>query len=141
MWHVAKSLLVLRDQVNAAHPSRDKSSDGTIAGDAHHVQNPNSDHEPKSLVHGKLVVDYENGTVCALDITNDPAHGVDSRKLAESLIVSRDKRVRYVISRGEIAGDEGYAQRNHVLPWTWGPYNGTIAHTEHCHVSVNMATA
>lgn len=138
MWRVAKSLLVLRDQVNAAHPLRDKSSDGTIAGDEHHVQNPNSDHEPKNSA-GK--VDYDNGVVCALDITNDPAHGVDSRKLAESLIAARDKRIRYVISRGEIAGDEGYAQRNHTQPWTWGPYNGANAHTEHMHVSVNMATA
>lgn len=43
-WRVAKSLLVLRDQVNKMAPNRNKASDGTIGDETH--QSHNSDHNP-----------------------------------------------------------------------------------------------
>ena len=115
-WREAKSLLKLRDQVNAAHPDRDKRNDGTIGDPAHQARI--SDHNPDG-----------EGVVRAIDITHDPAHGVDSYKLAETLRLNRDPRIKYVISNHRI-----FSASN--TPWTWRPYSGSNPHTEHVHVSV-----
>jgi hypothetical protein len=115
-WRLAKSLETLRDQVNAKWPGRDKSSDGTI-GDASH-QATNSDHNPNSA-----------GVVTAMDITHDPAHGLDARKLAETLVASRDPRIKYIISNAQIVSST-------VSPWQWRPYTGANAHRAHVHISV-----
>jgi hypothetical protein len=45
------------------------------------------------------------GVVRALDITLIP-HGLDSYKLAETLRIARDPRIKYVISNQKICGDE-----------------------------------
>lgn len=115
---VARSLLTLYDQVEAAYPQdRDRSSDGTI-GDSSH-QATHSEHNPD-----------ENGVVRALDVTNDPAHGLVSRALAQALLDSRDPRLWYVISNNQIAA-------SNVEPkWQWRPYNGPNPHTAHMHISV-----
>src|SRR6516225_7064321 len=98
-WRVARSLLTLRDQVNRMAPDRDKSSDGTI------------------------------GDERAMDITHDPAHGVDARKLAEALVASRDTRILYLISNAQIVSSV-------VKPWIWRRYNGVNPHRHHMHISV-----
>jgi lysozyme family protein len=115
-WRLAKSLVTLRDQVNAKWPNRDKSSDGTI-GDAAH-QATDSDHNPNSA-----------GVVTAMDITHDPAHGLDARKLAETLVASRDPRIKYIISNAQIISSV-------VSPWQWRTYTGSNAHRKHVHISV-----
>lgn len=114
-WRLAKSLETLRSQVNAKWPTRDKSSDGTI-GDAAH-QATKSEHNPD-----------ENGVVRAMDITNDPGV-LSSRALAEALINSRDPRIYYVISNGEIANPN-------ISNGAWRPYNGSNPHDHHMHISV-----
>src|SRR3954471_10134778 len=81
-WRVAKSLLKLRDQVNAKWPNRRKYDDGTI-GDTSH-QNRNSDHNPW----------VDEGVVTAMDITHDPASGCDSYVLADTIRKSQDPRVK-----------------------------------------------
>ena len=102
-FRVAKSLLALRDQVDASAPHRDKSSDGTI-GDLSH-QSRKSDHNP-----------IASGVVTAMDITNDPAHGVVARDIAEMLRISQDLRIKYVISIGKFSavkilrGNGGHTQ-------------------------------
>lgn len=73
VWRVAKSLLILRDQINQYAPHRNKASDGTI-GDEHHAHT-NSDHNPQ-------VLDGNIGVVTAIDITHDPAQGVMLRRLS-----------------------------------------------------------
>lgn len=113
-WRLAKSLETLRAQVNAAHPSRKKTSDGTI-GDAAHAARK-SDHNPNSA-----------GVVQALDITHDPANGFDAGKFADALLASHDERIKYVISNARI----GYSS-----DWKWKPYSGANAHRAHVHVSV-----
>lgn len=118
---VAKSLLTLIDQVDATWPNRKKTSDGTIASSQHSSQNPTSDHEIK------------NGIVRALDITNDPAHGVNARAIAQALLDSRDPRISYVISNRQMA--RSYPKTG-TTPWQWSPYTQSNPHTEHCHVSV-----
>ncbi len=115
-WRPAKSLDILLAQVNATYPSRNKSSDGTIGDERH--QATHSEHNPD-----------ENGVVRARDITDDPAHGLVSRKLAEALVASRDPRILYVISNREICSSA-------VNPWVWRSYNGTNPHEAHMHLSV-----
>lgn len=115
-WRTAKCLDVLLHQVDAAYPGRDKQNDGTIGDERH--QATKSEHNPDS-----------NGIVRARDITHDPAHGLDARKLAEALVASRDNRILYVISNQEICSSV-------VSPWVWRPYDGENPHREHMHLSV-----
>lgn len=118
-WRLAKSLEVLRGQISEMYPLRSKLEDGTIGDESHKERT--SDHNP-------WVRDGVMGVVTALDITHDPAHGVDSQKLAEALIASRDDRIKYVISNRKIASfDHG---------WSWRPYTGASAHDKHFHISV-----
>lgn len=121
-WRVANALKTLREQVNKAAPNRSKSHDGTI-GDAAH-QSRASDHNP-------WVKDGNQGVVTGMDITHDPAKGVDSYVLAQTLLDSRDHRIKYIISNGRIAsGSEG------PQPWVWRKYSGKNPHNKHVHVSV-----
>lgn len=131
-WRVAKALEKFRDQINAAAPNRDKGSDGTIGDEAH--ASTSSDHNPH-------VKDGSMGIVTAMDITHDPEHGVNTYKIAEQLRLSKDKRIKFVISDGRIFGDEAYARRNHTVAWAWGEYNGRNPHSHHIHVSVNPSKA
>lgn len=119
-WQEAKSLVTLLDQINHLWPNRSKLSDGEL-GDARH-QAETSDHNPNS-----------HGVVTALDVTNDPANGLVSRHLAETLLASRDNRIKYVISNRQIcAGKDGPS------PWKWRPYHGANPHEHHCHISVSV---
>jgi hypothetical protein len=119
-WRAAKSLTILRDQINERWPNRSKVSDGLLGDPAHALRR--SDHNPV------------NGVVHAMDITNDPAHGLNSRSLAEALLASRDPRISYVISNGQIASGAGGPQ-----PWVWRKYTGANKHTHHMHLSVTQA--
>src|SRR5690606_32869264 len=115
-WRLAKSLDVLRGQINKAHPSRSKISDGTI-GDAAHSSR-NSDHNP-------WVKDGAMGVVTALDITHDPDNGVNIQQLADALVASRDDRIKYIICNGKIVSGSG--QGNPA--WVWRNYTGANQHT------------
>lgn len=116
-WSLAPSLIVLRDQINKAAPGRNKKKDGTI-GDAAHAASK-SEHNPN-----------EQGIVRAMDITCDPANGVDCGKLAEDIITELDRRgVRgYVIFNRRI-------RSTYVSPGKWRAFKGD-PHSEHVHVSV-----
>lgn len=120
-WRLAKSLDVLRKQINETYPKRNKSSDGTI-GDAKHAASQ-SEHNPD-----------RNGVVRALDITHDPAHGVHARQIADALVASRDPRILYIISNSQIV--RSYP-RSGSKPWSWSPYFGANPHTKHFHISVS----
>lgn len=117
---IAKSLDVLRTQVNARWPNRSKASDGWIGDTAHAARK--SDHNPN-----------REGVVQALDISNDPKNGPDARKLADALVASKDPRIKYVISDGRIASSYVAGGRP---AWSWGPYTGANRHDKHNHVSV-----
>lgn len=128
-WRVAKALLKLREQINAKFPERSKLSDGTI-GDAAHASR-NSDHDPW------IITPDGYGIVSAMDITNDPAHGLDSEQLANALLKSQDPRLKYVISNRKIASgtDQGHPA------WLWRSYTGKNAHNHHVHISVKSDAA
>jgi hypothetical protein len=128
----AKSLVVLRNQINALSPQRDKSSDGMLASDAHTQANPTSDHEPR-------IGDGGVGVVTAIDISNDPAHGISSEGLAEALRAAKDERIKYIISNKKIASGTGQAPHP---AWQWRPYPvppNRNPHDHHVHISVKSA--
>lgn len=116
-WKLHPAIAALRSQINTAWPDRSKASDGTI-GDAAHSARA-SDHNPN-----------EDGLVCAIDITDDPANGCDAGALADALRASRDKRLKYVIFSGRL-----FSSTFH--PWRWRVYTGPNKHTKHVHISVN----
>lgn len=120
-WRPAKSLEVLRYQINSAYPGRNKASDGLI-GDAAHAKSK-SEHNPDA-----------NGVVRALDITHDPAKGVDCGRIIEAMVASRDPRILYVIWNRRICSSE-------VQPWVWRAYSGKNKHDKHFHVSVVASPA
>jgi len=120
-WRLAESLVELRNQINARWKNRDKSSDGTIGDTSHQARK--SDHNPD-----------EDGVVLAMDITHDPAHGLDCAELAENLIASRDPRISYIIWNKKISNPD-------VQDWKWRPYNGSNPHDKHMHISVKKKGA
>jgi hypothetical protein len=127
-WRVAQSLLVLRDQLNAAYPGRNKASDGTIGDEEH--QKEVSDHNPDDDVDGDGVGEGPgvDDIVRALDVTHDPAHGLDIDQLSDALIGSRDPRISYVIANRLISGPN--------YGWAWADYDGDDPHENHLHLSV-----
>lgn len=127
-WRVATSLIELFKEVNVKWPNRRKDSDGTI-GDQKHASR-SSDHNP--WVHDSR----GQPVVTAIDITHDPASGCDSYTLAQHLIDSRDRRIKYVISNGRIAAGTDGPQ-----PWVWRKYTGANKHDHHCHISVKSDEA
>lgn len=118
---LAFSLVKLFEQIEETFPpERNRLLDGTIGNKAHEATR--SEHN---------VINTSTPRLCrALDITNDPAHGVYSDKIARSLIDSKDQRIMYVISNGRIASST-------VAPWQWRPYHGRNKHDRHFHVSVS----
>ncbi len=119
-YRLAKSLSRLRSQVNARWPMRSVKADGWI-GDAKHASRK-SDHNPH-------VRDAGIGVVTAIDITHDPASGLHARELAEALAASRDPRIKYIISEGQICSSK-------QQPWVWRKYKGSNGHYHHVHISV-----
>lgn len=116
-WRPAKSLIVLRDEVNAAHPGRSKASDGT-KGDAAHASRA-SDHNPDG-----------NGVVHAIDITRYPGteHTVERlRRMGEY----GDRRIKYIIFESRI-----YSAKN---GFKGAAYTGSNKHDKHFHLSVTAS--
>ena len=121
-WQLAKALERLRAQINAVSPSRSKVSDGSIGDEAHASRN--SDHNPW-IKQGSV------GIVSAIDVTHDPANGVDGAILSRSLIA--DPRVKYVIFARQI----WKARTGQWEPYVRKPgqksYN---PHDHHVHISI-----
>lgn len=120
-WRVAKSLLKMRDQINAMAPRRNKSSDGTI-GDAKHASR-SSDHNP-------WVRDGKTGIVTAIDITHDPGNGCHMHDIAEYMRIQKDPRIKYCICNRRIYSSV-------QSPWQWRKYTGSNPHISHVHFSVH----
>jgi hypothetical protein len=124
-WRPAGAIVELFAEANAADPTRNKASDGTI-GDARHAADPSSDHNPSVIVAGV-------GVVRAGDVTNDPAmHLVDAAE-----------RIRAAAAAGRLpqATAGGYVILNSRITKPdfsgWSKYTGTDPHVSHMHVSVS----
>src|SRR5262245_38586963 len=127
-WRLAKSIEVLRDQINTMAPTRSKASDGTIG---------NAEHAARSSDHNPWVKDGSTGVVTAIDITHDPAHGVTGSGIAEAIRASRDPRVKYIIFNHRICNSTPVSKGGKkYAAWEWSPYTGKNAHEHHVHISV-----
>ena len=117
MARLAHALAQLRTQVNQAFPGRGKASDGWIGDEAHAASN--SEHNPNRA-----------GVVRALDITHDPANGVDGALLAADAIAEMDRRgaAGYVIHAGRI-------RSTILMRGVWRKYSGSNPHNSHVHIS------
>lgn len=119
-WRLASSLSQLLEQVDLTAPKRDRKSDGTIGDSAHRSRK--SDHNP-------WVKDGEIGVVTAIDITNDPINSCNAQLIVDSLVASRDSRIKYLIFCNRIISSI-------EEPWIWRPYHGQNPHIKHFHLSV-----
>lgn len=113
MARLVESLKTLRRQVDELAPDRDRRHDGWIGDSAHQARK--SDHNPDP-----------DGTVDAVDLTHDPAHGADMAVISEA--IRDDARVSYVIFDRRIW--------NPSVSRSWRPYGGSNPHRTHMHVSV-----
>lgn len=128
-WRDARSIDVLKTEIDTAYPGRSTASDGTI-GDAAHASRE-SDHNPWVVFGGV-------GIVRARDVTHDPDNGCDCDVLAERvaalIALGAHPALRhgaYVIRNRRIFSfdrrDEG-----------WRTYTGSNPHEKHMHVSVSL---
>lgn len=113
-YHLAPSLVALRDETNKQWPKRDKASDGWIGDPSHQARV--SDHNP----------DYSaGGIVRAIDVDID---GIDVDQFLAAVL--GDSRVSYVIYNRQIWGGS-----------RWRKYEGSNPHTKHIHVSIKHTAA
>ena len=116
-WQLSPSLIALEAEADALAPNRSRASDGSIGDAAHSART--SDHNP------------DGGFVDAIDITHDPANGMDIHALLRRVAARGDRRVKYLISNGQIhnpsRGDP---------PGRWRVYTGSNPHRRHGHISV-----
>jgi hypothetical protein len=104
------ALAVLR-QATALQPKRKKASDGLLPSAAHLKASPNSDHN----------------TGLAVDLTHDPANGIDCAEIFQKL--KEDKRVSYLIFQGRIWSKEKSKLGDRR-------YTGSNPHNKHLHISI-----
>lgn len=115
-YYLAPALQVLRNEINARWPSRDRSSDGWI-GDAAHAART-SDHNPNV-----------RGSVNAIDVDRD---GIDVAELLAAF--QAHQSAQYWIFNRQIA--------NRSTGWSRRDYTGSNPHTGHVHLSIRQnATA
>ncbi len=107
-------------------PGRSHASDGTIGDTRHMAQGSKSDHNP----------DPKTGIVHAVDVTNDPSHGMDTwhwaQIIAGRMVAGIEKRVKYLVSNN--------GNHDVIFNRAVGDYwrlNGTVnEHTNHLHTSI-----
>lgn len=105
------ALAVLR-QATAIAPKRKKLSDGLLPSAAHLKQSPDSDHN----------------TGYAVDLTNDPANGIDCAIIFQEL--KKDSRVKYLIFNKKIWSKARAKEGDRK-------YTGSNPHMKHLHISIN----
>ena len=98
-------------QATALAPLRKKASDGLLPSTAHLKLSPNSDHN----------------TGLAVDLTHDPANGIDCHEIFQKL--KEDNRVDYLIFNGKIWSRK-YAKQGDRK------YTGSNPHNKHLHCSI-----
>lgn len=127
-WRPARSLPVLHAQLRAATraaPPATKAGEwGTISDAAH---SSTSDHSPHDFQ------GWGNDIVTAADFPDRPDLGLDARRVLDDIRRSRDPRVKYGISHGQMFSS--YATSSYPA-WTWRPYTGADGHWTHGHLSV-----
>jgi len=128
-WKLAPALAVLQQQINARAPDRSRAADGTIGDAAHQAQGSASDHNPHVVIAGQPYV-------TAVDITHDPAGGLDCHWLRDALLRAGksgdEPRIKYLIFN-DVLYDSRAVDGNDYTPWK--PQYG-YGHTHHLHLSI-----
>jgi hypothetical protein len=127
-WRAARSLLTLHKQLKVgsrAAPPATGADEWGLIGDAEH--DPTSDHSPHNFP------GWGDQIVTAADFPNRPDLGLDARRVLDDIRRSRDGRVKYGISNGQMFSS--YATSSYPA-WTWRPYSGKDGHFTHGHLSV-----
>lgn len=123
-WRPAEAIERLKKEFNELSPNRNKQSDGTVGDESH--RSTSSDHNP-------WIHDGKYDVVSAVDITHDPAHGIDSGKFARLIAATDDPRVKYLISNSQIWTPS--------ISRSWRPYKGANPHNKHFHLSLHSQKA
>lgn len=127
-WRPAHSLITLHNQLRAYAP---RAATGTapsewgLLGDAAH--DPTSDHSPHDFP------GWGTQIVTAADFPNRPDLGLDAHAVLDEIRRSRDSRVKYGISNGQIFSNRAVGN---YPAWVWRPYGGSDQHRTHGHLSV-----
>jgi hypothetical protein len=127
-WRAARSLLVLRAEIDKAHPTRDKTADGIIGDQAH--QQRHSDHNPDP-----------HGVVHAIDITTKPGEAIDADTVVERIRQLGKAGDPRLLGNGYVIYQRRIASAAHQPAWEWHPYTGSDPHTGHFHLSVTLSAA
>lgn len=127
-WRLARSLVSLRDGVNARWPHRDKRADGTVGDTAHWKRGSASDHVPWLKVGGV-------GVVRALDVDVD---GIDAAWYAEQLRLLGAAGDARLTGGGYVIFNRRITSRDYSR---WHVYTGKNPHTSHVHVSLSRDPA
>jgi hypothetical protein len=131
-WTNAPALRAIIADANNVAPGRSTASDGTVGDLTHQAQGAQSDHNPDA-----------RGVVHAVDITNDPAHGMDTwfwaQIIADRIKSGAETRVRYLVS------NDGHKDVifNPSVSMVWRQ-NGSAPkqdHTNHLHTSILSTVA
>lgn len=131
-WELTAGLQNLRNQVNAAFPDRDKTSDGTISDAAHRAES-RTGHSPDDTRGSNPEWDGDPDStpeVRAWDMDSDlRSPGVTAQQLVDHIrsLPGVSAVLRYIIFDRKI-----YRASN---GWKPDPYFGASAHTEHVHFS------
>lgn len=124
-WRLARSLETLRDEINAAAPTRSKASDGTVGDTSHSARA--SDHNPNSA-----------GVVRAMDVTDDaPTFSADDLARTVADLLGTHPALgsgAYVIWTRRIISADRRGEG-------WRPYSGSNPHNHHVHISVATSAA
>ncbi|MER7002200.1 hypothetical protein ABT297_04015 [Dactylosporangium sp. NPDC000555] len=128
-WRAARSLVTLHAQLQRGAPRTKPPATsvnewGLVADAAH---DPTSDHAPHDFP------GWGSQIVTAADFPNRPDLGLDVRQVLDDIRRSKDPRVKYGISNGEMFSS--YATSAYPA-WTWRPYGGKDKHKTHGHLSV-----
>jgi hypothetical protein len=129
-WRAAYSLLAFHSQLRAGAPRAAQATGADewgLIGDAAH--DPTSDHTPHNFP------GWGGQIVTAADFPNRPDLGLDAHQVLDDVRRSRDDRVKYGISNGQMFSS--YAVPGFAA-WTWRPYNPKSGdrHFTHGHLSV-----
>lgn len=138
-WRLAQSLAAAAREADALWPNRSHASDGSV-GDLRHWNQGRptaengyrgSDHNPD-----------DRGIVCALDLTHDPAHGVDRWVIANEIKERRDPRVQYLVTMDpHIGHDRIWNIDSDAEGWRLNTADGGYAHENHLHISIRHTVA
>lgn len=127
-YTIPPSLKAIIADANRVAPNRSRASDGTIGDLAHQAQGSSSDHNPDA-----------RGIVHAVDVTNDPANGMDTwhwgQIVASRMIAGFETRVEYLVSN-DGQKDVIFHPSVHGNRWVQNGSSPKQEHRNHLHTSI-----